>query len=59
MTKAQKFPEAEARLYTRVFICRKWGTKMRCDLLKVKAKKVKCRKCKARQLRAIRKDLKV
>lgn len=52
----QRFPEAENRLFHRVFICMKCGAKLRSDLIKVRDKKVKCRKCKAKQLRPIHKD---
>ncbi|MBI2675388.1 MAG: 50S ribosomal protein L40e [Candidatus Aenigmarchaeota archaeon] len=51
----QRFPEADNRLFNRVFICMKCGARLRADLIKVKAGKVKCRKCKAKQLRPIRK----
>ena len=50
-----KFPEAEARLYHRVFICMACGARMRADASKVKAGKIKCRKCRKKQLRAIHK----
>ena len=53
-----KFPEAEARLFHRVFICMKCGVKNRGDLIKVRQGKVKCRKCKAKRLRPIHKDTK-
>jgi len=55
----QRFPEAEKRLFDRVFICQVCGAKMRSDLSKVRAKKVKCRKCKKKQLRPIHKEHKV
>jgi ribosomal protein L40E len=51
-----KFPEAEARLYHRVFICMACGARMRADPEKVKAKKVKCRKCKRKKLRPIHRE---
>lgn len=54
----QRFPEAEGRLFHRVFICMKCGAKIRADLPKVRAGKVKCRKCKFKQLRPIRKESK-
>lgn len=47
----QKFPEAEERIFNRVFICMKCGTKNRADPLKVRNKKVKCRRCKRKVLR--------
>ena len=51
-----KFPEAEQRLFHRVFICMKCGSKIRGDLAKVRAGKVKCRNCKSKHLRAIHKE---
>lgn len=55
----QKFPEAEARLFNRTFICMNCGARMKADLLKVKAGKVKCRKCKRKNLRPIKKEQKI
>jgi len=52
-----KFPEAEKRLFTNMFICSKCNAKVRASPLKVKAKKVLCRKCKSKRLR-IKKKLK-
>ena len=57
MTK-QKFPEAEARIYERIFICMKCGARMRADLIKVREGKVKCRKCRKKKLRPIKKERK-
>ncbi len=54
----QKFPEAENRLFNRVFVCMKCGVKIKADLVKVRAGKVNCRKCKAKRLRPIHKDKK-
>lgn len=51
-----RFPEAESRLFHRVFVCMKCGAKNRGDLIKVKTGKVKCRKCKAKRLRPIHKE---
>ena len=51
-----RFPEAEQRLFHRVFICMKCGAKIRADGSKVKAGKVKCRVCKAKHLRAKHKE---
>jgi ribosomal protein L40E len=45
------FPEAVARLYQRVFVCRVCKSKMRADPAKVRGGKVKCRKCGSRSLR--------
>ena len=52
----QKSPEAEKRLFHRVFICMKCGGKNRGDLIKVRDGKVKCRKCNSKRLRPIHKD---
>ena len=52
----QRFPEAEKRLFHRVFICMNCGSRMRADLAKVRSGKVKCRNCKAKKLRPIRKE---
>jgi len=51
------FPEATARLYYRVFVCRVCKSKVRADPAKVKAGKVKCRKCGSRALRPKRKPV--
>ena len=58
MAKTIKFPEADNRLYQRVFICRECGAKMRTDLLRIKAGRVKCRKCKRTRLRPKHRDIK-
>ncbi|MBU1202156.1 MAG: 50S ribosomal protein L40e [Nanoarchaeota archaeon] len=50
-----KFPEAEARLFKNMFVCRKCKSKMRAPSLKVSAGKVKCRKCDSSALRTIKK----
>jgi len=50
-----KFPEAEKRLFNRVFVCMNCGAKIRADLVKVRSGKVNCRKCKRKDLRPIRK----
>ncbi|HHE36562.1 MAG TPA: 50S ribosomal protein L40e [Candidatus Woesearchaeota archaeon] len=50
-----KFPEAEARLFRNVFVCRKCKTKIRAPMLKVLAGKVKCRKCNSKAFRPIKK----
>jgi ribosomal protein L40E len=52
----QRFPEAENRMFNRVFICMKCGGRMKGDLIKVRAGKVKCRKCRAKQLRPVHKE---
>ncbi len=50
-----KFPEAEARLFKNVFVCRKCKSKIRAPTLKVLAGKIKCRKCNCKALRPIKK----
>lgn len=52
----QKFPEAEQRLFHRIFVCMKCGAKYKADLVKVRSGKVKCRKCKSKQLRPIHRE---
>ncbi len=50
-----KFPEAEARLFKNVFVCRKCKSKIKAPTLKVLAGKIKCRKCNSKILRTVRK----
>ncbi len=45
------FPEAVARLFHRVYVCRVCKSKIRADPRKVKEGKVKCRKCGSKALR--------
>jgi len=52
------FPEAVARIYHRVFVCRRCKTKIRADYSKVREGKVKCRRCGSRALRPKRKEKK-
>jgi ribosomal protein L40E len=47
----KSFPEAVARIYTRVYVCRVCKSKIRADAAKVKFGKVKCRKCGSKSLR--------
>ncbi|MCD6591211.1 MAG: 50S ribosomal protein L40e [Candidatus Aenigmarchaeota archaeon] len=54
----QKFPEAEARLFRRVFVCMHCGAKLRADPAKIRLKKVKCRKCKRREFRPMKRGQK-
>jgi len=51
-------PEAIARLYKRVYVCRKCKSKIRADPLKVMLGKVRCRKCGSTALRPKRKERK-
>ena len=50
-----KFPEAQARMFKGVFVCRRCKSKIRSDNMKVIAKQVKCRKCGGKVLRPVRK----
>ncbi len=50
-----KFPEAEARKFRGMFVCRRCKTKMKAPTLKVIAGKIKCRKCAGKVLRPIKK----
>ena len=50
-----KFPEAEARLFRNVFVCRDCSTKMKAPNLKVLAGKVTCKKCGGHVFRPVRK----
>ena len=50
-----KFPEAQARLYKNMFVCRKCKTKQRVQPQKVLQKRVSCRKCGSKALRPVRK----
>ena len=53
-----KFAEAGARLFERVFVCRKCKSKKRADNPKVIASKVRCRKCGSYHLRPKKKGKK-
>jgi hypothetical protein len=50
-----KFPEADARLFKGVFVCRKCKTKTKTTNLKVLAGKVTCKKCGGHAFRPLRK----
>ncbi|MFH0870621.1 MAG: 50S ribosomal protein L40e [archaeon] len=50
-----KFPEAEARKFRNMFVCRRCKTKIRAPTLQVIAGKIKCRKCDGKVLRPIKK----
>ncbi len=50
-----KFPEADARMFRNVFVCRRCKTKLRAPNMKILAGKVKCKKCKSPALRPVRK----
>lgn len=49
------FPEANARLFKNMFVCKKCKTKQRVQVLKLMAGKVTCRKCSSSYLRPIKK----
>jgi len=49
-----KFPEAEARLFKNMFVCRTCKRKMRTPNSKVLAGKIKCRHCNGKALRPVR-----
>ena len=50
-----KFPEADARIFYRKFVCRKCKSVVKASNLDVLAGKIKCRKCGSHALRAKRK----
>ena len=50
-----KFPEAQARLFNNVYVCRSCKTKIRSTPQKVNLGKLICRKCGKRVFRAIKK----
>jgi len=50
-----KFPEADARWFRNIFVCRNCKSKLRGPILKVLAGKIRCRKCGSSVLRTKRK----
>lgn len=50
-----KFPEATARLFKNVFVCRKCKTKQKASIQKVLKKQIACKKCGCKSLRPIKK----
>lgn len=54
-----KIPEAMARLYNRVFVCRKCKHKQKADPMKIRERKIVCRHCGSTFFRPIRKERKV
>ena len=52
------FPEAEARLYKNVFVCKKCEAKTKVSIGKVLAGKASCRACSSKLLRPVRKRTK-
>ena len=47
-----KFPEATARMFHNVFVCKKCKTKVRAHPQKVRQGKVTCRRCGGKAFRA-------
>lgn len=50
-----KFPEAHARLYKNIFVCKRCKAKIRSSVQKILQRKVKCRKCQGKAFRPIKK----
>jgi len=50
-----KFPEADSRLFNRVFVCKVCKSKRKAPVLKVLAGRIKCRNCGMKKLRVKRK----
>ena len=50
-----KFPEAEARLFKRKFVCRKCKGTIKASNMLVLQGKISCRKCGSKALRPLRK----
>jgi len=49
-----RFPEASARLFMNVFVCRRCKSKRRADMRKIMLKKISCRRCGAKAFRMIK-----
>lgn len=49
-----QFKEAEARMFTSIYICRKCESKTRIPIRKVLSGKAVCRNCGAKQVRPVR-----
>ncbi|MEK6904485.1 MAG: 50S ribosomal protein L40e [Nanoarchaeota archaeon] len=50
-----KFPEASARLFKNIFVCRRCKTKMRTTSQRIIHKEILCRRCGGKAFRAIKK----
>jgi ribosomal protein L40E len=50
-----KFPEAEARLFHGIFVCKRCKTKIKASNLKILAGKISCRSCGSAAFRPVRK----
>ncbi len=55
---AVKIPEAAARLYNRVWVCRRCKHTMRADAMKIREGKIVCRTCHNRAFRPKKKERK-
>ena len=53
-----KFPEAAARLFKGVFVCKRCKTKMRTTPQRILNKQILCRRCGGKAFRAIKKEAK-
>ncbi len=51
-----KFPEATARMFHGVFVCRRCKTKTRTSMTKILQKKISCKKCSGKAFRPIKKS---
>lgn len=49
-----KFPEAEARKFMNIFVCKDCKAKVRASSNKLAQGKVKCRSCGGRSFRAVK-----
>ena len=49
-----RFPEATARLFHGVFVCRKCKTKTRADVNKIIKREIACKKCGRRSFRPVK-----
>ena len=50
-----KFPEAEARKFKNVFVCKNCKTKIKAPNLKIIQGKIKCRNCNSHAFRTVKK----
>ena len=50
-----KVPEAQARKFSKIFVCKKCSTKIRTQNIKIIQGKVKCRRCQSKKFRSVRK----
>lgn len=52
---ALKSPEAQKRMFGRVFVCKKCKSKRKADVQKIIQKKITCKRCGSKSFRPIRK----